>query len=310
MGKYKRKFGIYAAWNYELEVEDLNKMSEQGWQLIKGGCFSNKFKKNTEIQYRYQLDFQPSIEDKGRYIETFREQGWEYVSSTFNGWHYFRKLYDVTKPEEEYEIFTDVSSIKEMNNRWATVGMVLALLWFLCFARKLCSMIMYPNVLTFAQVVYLGGILAVFIRGIVVMKNAEKPKNARLDKGLMVLFLVWVIGGAIIGSKLMENRPMFNYSHISGEFGQIPELSADLEEATEWLAFDVNYEDNYYIDIEIDTSSPLCISVVSETGEIIHTLTEEDYKEKNIRLHLKKGSYSIYFSDFPGGSIYVRASMR
>jgi hypothetical protein len=46
MGKYKRKFGIYAAWNYELEVEDLNKMSEQGWQLIKGGCFSNKFKKN------------------------------------------------------------------------------------------------------------------------------------------------------------------------------------------------------------------------------------------------------------------------
>ena len=105
MGKYKRKFGFYSAWNYELEIEDLNKMSEQGWQLIRGGgLFSNKFKKNPDIQYRYQLDFQPSIEDKGRYIETFREQGWEYVNSTFNGWHYFRKLYDATKPEEEYEI--------------------------------------------------------------------------------------------------------------------------------------------------------------------------------------------------------------
>ena len=64
MGKYKRKFGIYAAWNYELEVEDLNNMSEQGWQLVKGGCFSNKFKKNTEVQYRYQLDFNPKANRK------------------------------------------------------------------------------------------------------------------------------------------------------------------------------------------------------------------------------------------------------
>ena len=123
-------------------------------------------------------------------------------------------------------------------------------------------------------------------------------------------YLIWIIGGTIAGGKIAENRPMFNFSHISGDFGQIPELSADLEEATQWLTFDVNYEDNYYMNIEVDTSSPLCISLVSETGEIIHTLTEKTYKEKNIRLHLEKGSYSIYFSDFPGGSIYVKASMR
>lgn len=307
MGEYKRKFGIYAAWNYELEVEELNEMSAKGWQLIKGGCFSNKFKKNPDLQYRYQLDFQLGIEDKGRYIETFREQGWEYVNSTFNGWHYFRKLYDASRPEEEYEIFTDVNSVKKMNNRWVIVGMVLALIWLLYFVRKLCSVILYPNFLTLAQVVYVGVILAVFIRGIVVMKNAEKPKNAKFDKTLMVLFLIWIVGGAIAGSKIAENRPMFNFSNISAENGQI---SADLEEATGWITFDVNYEDNYYLDIEVDTSSPLCISIVSETGEIIHTLTEETYKEKNIRLHLEKGSYSIYFSDFAGGSIYVKASMR
>ncbi|MBR6643342.1 MAG: DUF2812 domain-containing protein [Lachnospiraceae bacterium] len=310
MGEYKRKFGFYAAWNYELEIEDLNKMSADGWQLIKGGCFSSKFKKNTELQYRYQLDFHPRIEDKGRYIETFREQGWEYVNSTINGWHYFRKLYDVTKPEEEYEIFTDIRSIKEMNNRWVILGIVLALIWLCLFFRKLCSVIMYPNVLTLAQVVYMGGILAVFIRGIVVMKNAEKPKNARADRVLIILFLVWMVGGSFVESKISENRPMFNFSNISAEYGQIPELSGDLEEATKWLAFDVHYEDNYYMDIEVDNSYPLCISVVSETGKIIHTLTEKEYKEKNIRLHLEKGSYAIYFSDFPGGSIYVKASMR
>jgi len=307
MGEYKRKFGIYAAWNYELEVEDLNKMSQQGWQLIKGGCFSNKFKKNTELQYRYQLDFQPIIEDKGRYIETFREQGWEYVNSIFNGWHYFRKLYDPTRSEEEYEIFTDMSSAKEMNNRWALVGMVLALIFSFGFVRKLCSMIFYPNVLTLVQLVYIGLILAVFIRGIVVMKNTEKQKNAKLEKVLVIIFVVWVIGGSIIGSKVMEHRPRYSFSNISAEYDPI---SAELSEATEWFVFNVNYEDNYYMDLDIDASSPLCISVVSETGEIIHSLKAEDREVKNIRLHMQKGRYSIYFSDFAGGSIDVKVSMR
>lgn len=307
MGEYKRKFGIYAAWNYELEVEELNKMSEQGWQLIKGGCFSNKFKKNTEVQYRYQMDFQPGIEDKGRYIETFREQGWEYVSNTFNGWYYFRKLYDASRPEEEYEIFTDVSSAREMNNRWVLVGIVLALILTVYFAKKMISMIMFPNVLTLVQVVYLGVILAVFIRGILVMKNAEKPKNAKFDKVLIVLLFVWMLGVPFAGAKVMEDRPVFNFTNSSAEYAPIP---ADLAEATEWLVFDVNYKDNYYMDMEVDSSAPLCISVVAEDGEIIHTLTASECKEKNIQLTLEKGQYSIYFSDFAGGSIYVRMSLR
>ena len=49
MGEYKRKFGIYSAWNYELEIEDLNEMSAKGWQLINGGSFSHKYKRNIEI---------------------------------------------------------------------------------------------------------------------------------------------------------------------------------------------------------------------------------------------------------------------
>ena len=110
MGEYKRKFGVYAAWNYELKLEEFNAMSEQGWQLLDVGLFSRRYKKNTEVQYRYQMDFHPGIEDKGRYLETYREQGWEYVSTSFNGWYYFRKLYDQSLLQEEYEIFTDTPS--------------------------------------------------------------------------------------------------------------------------------------------------------------------------------------------------------
>ena len=48
---------MYSAWNYMQEVEDLNKMSDEGWQLVRGGCFHSKLVKNPDIRYRYQLDY-------------------------------------------------------------------------------------------------------------------------------------------------------------------------------------------------------------------------------------------------------------
>ena len=120
--EYRTSYKMYSAWNYGKEIEDLNEASEQGWQLVKGGCFHSRFEKNPDIQYRYQIDF-GKIENMGLYIETFREQGWEYINSTFNGWHYFRKIYDPSLPEEAYEIFTDRESLHEMNSRWARLAL-------------------------------------------------------------------------------------------------------------------------------------------------------------------------------------------
>ena len=37
--KYKRSYRIDSAWNYQKEIEDLDRASEQGWQLVRGGCF-------------------------------------------------------------------------------------------------------------------------------------------------------------------------------------------------------------------------------------------------------------------------------
>ena len=51
---YKTSYKAYSAWNYLKEVEDLNAASEQGWQLVHGGCFHNRFVKNPGIRYRYQ----------------------------------------------------------------------------------------------------------------------------------------------------------------------------------------------------------------------------------------------------------------
>lgn len=306
MGQYKRKFGFYSAWNYELEIEDLNEMSAKGWQLIKGGgLFSNKFKKNTEIQYRYQLDFQPSIEDKGRYIETFREQGWEYVNSSFNGWHYFRKLYDASKPEEDYEIFTDVSSAKEMNNRWVILGMVCLAVLAIYLAFYLVWMVMLPKLTKLFGMVYLGVIFAVLLRGVLVMRKSGTSKKSRLDKWLMPFFFAWAIFGGIINISLIEARPYCSWINRSAEYYPI---SANLNEATNWLPIQVKYPDNYYLDLKIDAGAPLRVSFVDEEMNVLYTAKSADFEEENIRMWLDKGNYSIYFSDFEGGSIYVEMS--
>lgn len=92
MGKQKISHAAYAAWDYKKEIEDLNKKSQEGWQLVKGGCFKSIYEQNDQVCYRYQLDYNTDIENKVLYLEMFEDQGWEYINSTFNGWHFSGSL--------------------------------------------------------------------------------------------------------------------------------------------------------------------------------------------------------------------------
>ena len=134
----KTRHRMYFAWNYDQEIEDLNQLSREGWQLTKGGCFYSKFEKNTDEVYRYQIDFNTGMDDKERYIETFKEQGWEYINSTLNGWHYFRKKYDETLPEEDYQIYVDK---EEMLDRWIKLGSVMIIAFVVVIAFDVFSCI-------------------------------------------------------------------------------------------------------------------------------------------------------------------------
>ena len=119
--KTKRTFKFFAAWDYEFEEQEFNRMSEQGWQLTRGGSFTQKYEYDDSVIYRYQLDYNNEVKDMARYDETFRDAGWERVNSTANDWHIFRKAYDPQKPDEEYEIYTDEASRVEMLKRWRNV---------------------------------------------------------------------------------------------------------------------------------------------------------------------------------------------
>lgn len=155
---------IYEAWEYEREIADLNKMSEEGWQLEKGGCFHSVFRKNDQVRYIYQLDYTPRLQDKERYLEFFSEQGWEYINSTFNGWNYFRKQYREDLSEEEKVIYTDKQSLYEMQNRYVVMLRAFVILACVMTPLYLFMGVMHrePSILIEAlvflvMVVFMGG---------------------------------------------------------------------------------------------------------------------------------------------------------
>ena len=92
----------------------LDQASAEGWQLVKIGWHIH-YEWNPTVRYRYQMDYR-SVDGWKRYLEFFREQGWEHVWSSLDG-HYFRKRWDPSLPEEAYEIFTDPESRQQFHRR-------------------------------------------------------------------------------------------------------------------------------------------------------------------------------------------------
>ena len=286
--EYRTSYKVYSAWNYGKEIEDLNAASEQGWQLIKGGCFHSRFEKNPDIQYRYQIDF-GKIENMGLYIETFREQGWEYINSTFNGWHYFRKIYDPSLPEEAYEIFTDRESLHEMNNRWARFALIFGGLMGLVTVISLIRMIRLPELPRLAILLTIAVESAVLIRGGLIMRDPDSGRSRRRDGALLAVFFAVVIIGLGSFLALSSARPDLKTSQ-SAASSDIPAVDAD------WNSFEVKYKDNYYIDLDLKSDEPLTVKIVDADGSEVWSRTAEHCTENNIRVNLPKGSYKLLFS--------------
>lgn len=195
--KTKTTLRTFAAWDYEWEAREYDRMSRQGWQLTDGGSFLQKYTFDDSVVYRHQLDFNAHIEDTARYEETFREAGWERVFSTSNGWHVFRKRYETDQPDEAYEIYTDASSRNEMltrlRNMMGIIGGVVTLNLFnilrVTFEGNL------PIGLTALGVYAL--LYSLLIRGIVSINRQMKGETSRhpFPMGLFLTILLLLTVG-------------------------------------------------------------------------------------------------------------------
>lgn len=284
----KRSWKVYAAWDYRKEIENLNKASKQGWQLAKGGCFSSRFVKNPDVRYRYQLDFQ-KVSDMGRYIETFREQGWEYVSSTFNGWHFFRKLYDPALPEEAYEIFTDRESLREMHRRWARVALIIgaviaafALLWAV-------RMVQVPKLPTLVQLLLFVFEAVTLLWGGFLVRKSDAGHRRRSGTPSVAVFLAVVLLGTAGSLVLTGLRPHFVTVTAA-------ESVTEPVQNESWAGFQVRYPDWYYLDLDIEAAEPLTFSILDEAGDTVYQVTEAQLHRKAIPLRLSSGEYALTIS--------------
>ncbi len=293
--EYKTSHRAYAAWNYRQEIEDLNRASEQGWQLVRGGCFYSRFVKNPDVRYRYQMDWR-KVEDMGRYIETFREQGWEYVSSSFNGWHFFRKFYDPALKEEDYEIFTDRESLQAMTRRWSRVVMAISAVLLVVALIILIQEIRTPNIPRLLQTLILLAACAFLMRGGLLMRSLGTIRPG--DNTLLHAFLLFLVVGWAGVMALLILRPDFSIRQYTAE------LSEPYED-NRFAEFEVHYPDSYYLDLKIDADAPFVFSVVNEAGEAMYSVTGTDIDEENIRLRLKRGKY--WFSSSCGAGFELES---
>lgn len=279
MGKLKVSHKVYAAWDYEKELKELDQKSRDGWQLVKGGCFRSVFEQDNKVVYRYQLDYNTDIENRMRYIETFCEQGWEYISSTFNGWHYFRKLYDPQVSEEEYEIYTDSSGISEMEQRWLKLSSILLVVLIIMGVVMLVMGVRYPE-WTRVPMLLLYVDFVAFIgigRRKIKRKGGYEGKVFSLSAMVYIAVACWLIG-IILAAARPDCRATLEGQGIIGMAGE---------------KFKVNYKDNYYLDLEIDSEIPIEFKIVDESENVAYSNSEMTVNEENIRLKLSRGEYQV-----------------
>ena len=295
MKETRTSYKMYAAWEFDREIQDLEERSRNGWQLIKGGCFHSKFTFDDSVQYRYALDFNQGIEDPARYRDTFAEQGWEYINSTFNGWHYFRKAYDPALPEEEYQIYTDTVSRNEMTNRWKRVAYILGwtelvlgiILLGINFRRPAIH-----SICTAAGSVLLGLLLVLSGRWI------GRPDGRRLSVRMLIpIFLLFAVS-LVYGNFRMNFTTQTEYI--------VP------EDGSAWqFSFDVKLPDVYTLDVSVDTPEKAMIVIVKGTSDdgasaVTYDTLPQYYTaegtriEQRTRLFLTPGTYTVFTQYQPG----------
>ena len=284
MGKERRtSWTYYLAWHYESEIEKLNQASDQGWQLVRGGGFLSKFVRDPSLRYRYQLD-RRRVEEMGRYIETFREQGWEYVNSTFNHWHYFRKRYDPALPEEEYEIFTDLGSLREMNGSLAKIPLIIGvflLTMALLFGYRFLRLPTIPGLATISVWTLEA---AVLLWGAWLLCHPDSKHRKRSSRSLTALFFILLILGSSIPRILGSMRPQLYCKNVTEDV-QIPLVDM------RWTDFEIRYRDNYILSVTCEAKAPLTFSIVDEGGRVLYTQTGTDLQVEAVCLCLPKGHY-------------------
>jgi len=175
---------------FDEELGFLNAMSEKGWQLAGMRVFTQRFVHDDSIVYRYAIDhqFDLSAGEFSQYSAEYEDQGWAYVAKCGN-WFVFRRPYDSELPEEEYLLYTDEPSFRDMKSR-VNFAVNLAILSIL--PHMLIHFVLAYLILAAAWVLWLVDNIA-RRRRFRKIRRIPKPYRFHLWRYSTILFLLLVL---------------------------------------------------------------------------------------------------------------------
>ena len=296
MKKTKNVYNIYPAWEFDREVRDLEEQSRNGWHLVKGGLFHCKFAFDDNVQYRYALDFNHSIDDPVRYRATFAEQGWEFINSTFNGWHYFRKVYDQSLPEEEYQIYTDTASQQEMANRWRRIAYALGGTELVLGALLIIGNFRHPAIHSICMA--LGAVLLGLLLTLGAKWIGRSYRRKASGWSLLPVLGLFSVSLVFMGLRTGSLRTTTQYV--------VPE-----DDSAWQYRFEVRLPDIYTLDISVDAEAPVSVSLAKGSHDDgspdwsydalpCYFEAEGTQMEQTVHMFLTPGTYLIYTKYLPG----------
>ncbi len=293
MRNKKTRYVMYPAWEYRREIEDLNALSDKGWQLEKGGCFHSVFYRDESVRYRYALDYDQHIDDPARYRDTFAEQGWQFVSDTFNGWHFFRKKYDPALPPEEYDIYTDEQSVQDMASRWSRLGYVFGTVELICAALDLFALLRHPSMTG----VFVS--LACLLLGVVILVGAWRIRRQE-TAGRSRKSMRWCFGVvlALLALGLVFGLIRFEATSYS-------EYVYDPDQGPWTWEMSVPMPDYYTLDAEVKTDANVEITVTDKRGSVLARMGGGQDLQARETMFLLPGRYDVtvrYDPDTPEGT--------
>jgi len=294
MKKRKRISNTYTPWEMDKGCEKLNRLSGEGWQLERVGAFVITLVRDESKVYRYQADYCKNAD--GRYYETFREQGWEEVCNNSMDYHWFRKEYDSTLPDSEYEIYTDDESYEKAIKATSKTYWWLLAAYLPLSISYVMAYLSDPNPISFIvmagylllAVTYLFSVIAIYrkakdrTRKIFV---SGKAITVMLCMMLVMLFAVPFLG--VLNNKRTELETNMTWELCSAEGTAEDEVVHELD-------FDVRKAGTHSLRLVYSCEeAPISVEIVDAEGNVVYRAEPSlQCSIKGEKLELEEGGYA------------------